>query len=268
MERSLRNDIKLAAPFALVLFLLGANTDILGYPGGYGPFRPGKQPSAIPRNECPLVRNDLTPSKSIEGAVRHYCLLPFTKAQNEISVVLKGTTTGWVITVCDAQGKSLTLASVTNSMTSSQMEVFSCDLNRDNLPDFIVNVWSGGTGLAAVGTEVTLLLSSKAGYRAASFYLYSFGEEDLVQFKAGGPVYFILNDLISSNGEKTRDGHEHNFWVYELYRIDGTRLIPSDADHPGFPKWVWYTNKDNHEETSQLLQEQKTKLLKERNTTR
>jgi hypothetical protein len=127
-----------------------------------------------------------------------------------------------MIEICDAQGKSLMLAPATNSMTSSQMEVFSCDLNRDNLPDFIVNVWSGGTGLATVGTEVTLLLSSKAGYRAASIYLYSFGEEDLVQFKAGGPVYFILDDLISSNDEKTRDGREHNFWVYELYRIDRT----------------------------------------------
>ncbi len=156
----------------------------------------------------------------------------------------------------------------TNSMTSSQMEVFSCDLNGDNLPDFIVNVWSGGVGLAAEGTEVTFLLSSKGGYRATSFYMYSFGKEDLVQFKARGPVNFILNDLIGSDGEKTSDGRDHNFWVYELYRIDGTRFTPADVDQPGFPKWVWFTNKDNHQETTQLSQEQKARLLKKNRAAR
>jgi hypothetical protein len=101
----------------------------------------------------------------------------------------------------------------TNTMTSSQMEVFSCELNRDGLPDFIINIWSGGAGLAAEGSEVTLLLSSRQGYRADSFYMYHFGKDDLVQFKAGGPVYLILNDLVSSDGEITRDGRSHNFCV-------------------------------------------------------
>jgi len=144
------------------------------------------------------------------------------------------------------------------------MEVFSCELNKDGLPDFIVNVWSGGTGLAMLGSEVTFLVSSKEGYQATSFYLFSFGKEDLVQFRAGGPVYFILNDLISNDEEKTLDGRDHNFWVYELYRIDGARFVPADADESGFPKWVWFTDRENHEETTQLTSEQKARLLKKK----
>ena len=156
----------------------------------------------------------------------------------------------------------------TNSMTDSQMEVFDCDLNGDNQPDFIVNVWSGGCGLAADGSEATILLSGKDGYRATSFYLFDFGKQDLVRFKPQGSVYFIFNDLIGSDGEKTRDGREHNFWVYNLKRIDGNRLVPADADQPGFPKWVWFTNKNNHEETTQLTQEQKNRLLVKRNSSK
>lgn len=138
-------------------------------------------------------------------------------------------------------------------------------MNGDGKPDFIVNVWSGGCGLAAEGSEVTFLLSGQDGYRAASFYLYDFGKQDLVRFKAGGPVYFIFNDLIGSGGEKTRDGRVHNFWVYTLNRIEASRFIPANSDQPGFSKWVWFTNKANHEETTQLSQEQINRLLMKRN---
>ena len=252
----------------VALFLWGINTNLFGYPEGHGPFRTGQEPAAIARNQCELVRNETSPSGKIAGEVRQYRPRGTRKDQDQITVALLGTARGWMIEVRDAQGKSLMLAPATNSMTTSQIEVSSCELNQDGLTDFIVNVWSGGTGLAMDGSEVTLLLSSKEGYRATSFYLYSLGEKDLVQFKSHGPVYFILNDLISSDGEKTRDGRNHHFWVYELYRIDGTRLTPADADQPGFPKWVWYTNEDNHEETTQLSQEQKNRILKKMRTPR
>ncbi|MFZ0828791.1 MAG: hypothetical protein WAO02_15340 [Verrucomicrobiia bacterium] len=52
------------------------------------------------------------------------------------------------------------------------------------------------------------MLSSKDGYRATSFYLFDFGAEDLIQPKTGGPAYLILNDLVSNDSQKTRDGRE------------------------------------------------------------
>jgi len=237
---------------------------VFGYLISYSPFLPGQEASAISLKKCELVHDDRSQSGDINGAVRQ-CRFQAVGKGKEITLTLRGTTNGWGIAVCDAQGKSLIPAPFTNSMTSSQMEVSTSDLNQDGLPDFVVNVWSGGVGLAADSSEATFLLSSTNGYQASSFYQYHFGKEDLVRFKANGPVYFIRNDLISSAGEKTSDGHDHNFWVYELCRIEGTRFVPADADRPEFPKWVLFTNRDNHTETTQLSHKQKVKLLKKRN---
>ncbi|MEI6396284.1 MAG: hypothetical protein WCT12_34915 [Verrucomicrobiota bacterium] len=247
-----------------VALLLGLTSEVFGYPGGYGPFRAGRKPASPPLFKCKLIAEQTPAGDSIDGALRRYRPAAVGKVQAQTKLVLLGTTNGWIISLIGAGGRNLLPTTVTNSMTRCEMEVFSCDLNKDGLPDFIVNVWSGGVGLAFFGTEVTFLLSSKVGYRAASFYLYGFGKEDLVQFRAGGPVYFILNDLLGSDDEKTLDGRSHNFWVYQLYRIDGTRFVPAAADQPGFPKWVWYTDRDNHKETTQLTSEQKDRLLRKR----
>ncbi|MEI6074424.1 MAG: hypothetical protein WCS94_02545 [Verrucomicrobiota bacterium] len=256
---------RLTAVTTVAFLLLGFAADLLAYPTSYGPFPPGHEPAAMPLEKCALAR-DVKPTatndfQNPDGVIREYRLPAAGSDQNQITLALRGTTNGWEIKLRDGHGKNLLPGSFTNSMTTEQMEVYSCDLNGDGQPDFIVNVWSGGCGLAAEGSEVTFLLSGKAGYRATSFYLFDFGKQDLIRFKTDGPVYFIFNDLIGSGGEKTRDGRDHNFWVYQLHRIDGNRFIPADADQPGFPKWVWYTNKENHEETTQLTQEQKTRLL-------
>jgi hypothetical protein len=242
--------------------LLGLSSEVFGYPRGYGPFRAGRKPESPPLFKCKLVAEQTPPGDNIDGALRRYRPAANRKARAQTTLVLRGTTNGWAVSLLDARGKHLLPAAVTNTMSRCEMEVFSAELNQDGLPDFIVNVWSGGTGLALSGTEVTFLLSSKEGYQAASFYLFDFGKGDLVQFRAGGPVYLIRNDLLGSDGEKTLDGRTHNFWVYQLYRIDGTRFVPADADQPGFPKWVWFTNRTNHEETTQLTSEQKDRLLR------
>lgn len=260
--------IRLTTATTAALFLLGLAAKLLAYPPNYGPFPPGHEPSAMPLVKCELVCEFKPPAsndfQNPDGAVREYRLHTVGQGQQQIILSLRGSTNGWKINLRDAQGKNLLPVPFTNSMATDQMEVYSCDLNGDGQPDFIVNVWSGGCGLAADGSEVTFLLSSNDGYHAASFYLYSFGNKDLVRFKPQGPVYFIFNDLIGSDGEKTRDGREHNFWVYNLDRIAGNQFIPADAEQPGFPKWVWFTNKENHEETTQLMQEQKSRLLMKR----
>ncbi len=260
-----RRQFKLSAATALAFLFSGFGAKVLGYPAGYGPFPPGHEPASMTLAKCELVQETKPAGDDIDGAIRSYRLPAAGPAQKQIELILRGTTNGWAINLRNAQGGNLLPASFTNRMTTSRMEVFSCDLNGDGRPDFIVNVWSGGCGLAAEGSEVTFLLSARDGYRAASFYLYDFSHQDLVRFQPRGPVYFIFNDLIGSDGEKTRDGREHNFWVYDLLRMDGNRLVPADADQPGFPKWVWFTNQANHDETTQLSQAEKDRLLIKRN---
>lgn len=252
-----------AATAALLLSKLGATA--LAYPTRYAPFPLGHEPAAVTLDKCELVREVKSPADDNAGAVREYRLPAGSQGKQPITLALHGSTNGWKINLCDAHGRSLMPVSFTNCMTSSEMEVFSCDLNGDQQPDFIVNIGSGGCGLAADLSEVTFLLSAKEGCQATSFNQYSFGKEDLVRFHDHAPVYFISNDLIGNDGEKTRDGRDHNFWVYHLHRIAGERFIPANADQPGFPKWVWFTNWDNHDETTQLSQEQKYRLLLKRN---
>ena len=251
-----------------VLFHSALAARLLAYPTNYGPFPAGHEPAAILLNKCELVREvklpDANDFQNTDGAIREYRLPSGDAGADALSLVLHGTADGWAIGLRDVHGKNLLPVSFTNRMTTTQMEVYSCDLNGDGQLDFIVNIWSGGCGLAADGSEVTFLLSGKNGYRATSFYLYDFGKLDLARFQPQGPVYFIFNDLIGNEGEKTRDGRDHNFWVYSLLRIEGNRFIQADADQPGFPKWIWFRNQATHEETTQLTQEQKIRLLMKR----
>ena len=260
--------VKLYAAIAMILLYSALGTKVLGYPTRYGPFPAGQEPTCLTLNKCDLIHDAKSKTGDTDGEVRQYRIHATESGQKQITLALRGSTNGWELDLRDARAKSLMLTPFTNGMTSSQMEVFSCDLNGDGQPDFIVNVWSGGTGIAMDSSEVTFLLSSKMGCRATSFIVYSFGKEDLVRFKPNGPVYFISNDLITSDDEKTRDRRLHNFWVYELKRINGTQFIPADSDQAGFPKWVWFTDRENHEETTQLSQEQKNRLLIKRNASK
>ena len=261
--KTIRNRLTTATTMALLIS--GLAIRVLAYPASYGPFPPEHEPTAVTLDKFELVREVKSPADDNAGAVREYRLQASSQGPQPITLTLHGITNGWIINLRDAQNSNLMPVTFTNRMTSSQMEMFSCDLNGDHQPDFIVNIWSGGCGLAAVLSEVTFLLSAKEGYRATSFNQYSFGKEDLVRFQNHGPVYFISNDLIGNDDEKTRDGRDHNFWVYQLHRIAESRFVPANADQPGFPKWVWFTNRDNHDETTQLSQEQKTSLLMKHN---
>jgi len=168
---------------------------------------------------------------------------------------------GWRISVLDRNGKTISRPS-TNDMVSSGYQVKCADLNQDGELDFLVNIWTGGCGLAGEGSTTTFLLSSGKKYVATDFYSYDFGPEDIVSFKKGGPCYFIENGVFGSGSEKTRDGRDHNFWVYQLYRFSGSKMIRANGDDPRFPKWIWFTLRENHSETDQLTSRQKKRLLK------
>jgi hypothetical protein len=166
----------------------------------------------------------------------------------------------WAIELRDKRG-ALLCARATNDMGSYGISVYSADLNRDHRPDFIINIWSGGCGLAGEGSETTFLLSDRGSYEASSFYSYDFGPEDIVALKPNGPCYFIWNDVVGNGDEKTKDGRDHNFWVYQLFRCHKSKMVPANGDDRRFPKWVWYTFKANHLETDQLTSQQKIRLL-------
>jgi len=83
-------------------------------------------------------------------------------------------------------------------MPTHSIRVFTADLNQDGEPDFIIDIWSGGCGLAAEGSTKTFFLSDKGKYNATNFYSFDFGPEDIVRLKPGGPFYFVHNDVMGN----------------------------------------------------------------------
>ena len=85
----------------------------------------------------------------------------------------------------------------------------------------------------------------------------SAGPEDVIRLARAGRCYIVQTTFI--HGEKGRDGRAHNYWVYHLLEVDGNQVRISRRSRL-FPKWVWYTHKENHKETTQLTAEQKRRL--------
>jgi hypothetical protein len=204
-----------------------------------------------------LIRDEFSSDSDVCPSARFFAISK--RRQTPLIRLQRGD--GWDINALDANGAPLLSAAASSDELSFVTKVFTADLNRDGKPDFIVNIWSGGSGLAAERYATTFLLSDGEKYKAETFSSYDFGPEDIVNLKSNGPCYFIYNEFIDNGAEKTRDGREHNFWVYQLYRIEGANLVPANSDQPQFPKWVWYNFRGNHRETDLLTAEQKRRLL-------
>jgi len=234
----------------------------LGYPKDYGPFQKAETPQSVELSDCPLIRCEY---KS-DDITNYPSILFFAAGPDGTGTIVRAeriistNDCYWWISVLDAKGTPIS-GLATNEMSSYIYRVQCADLNGDGKADFLVNIWSGGCGLAGEGSTTTFLLSSEMRYVPVNWHSFDFGPEDIVRFSNGGPCYFICNDLIGNGDEKTKDGRDHNFWVYELYRYDGRQMVLANADDPRFPKWVWYTFKENHKETDQLTKDQKQRIL-------
>jgi len=261
-----REHMKLHRKWVVLLGSMALCVSAHGYPKEHSPFQKGEAPSSVRLPACILVK-----SQSLAGDLADYPSVLFFAAPNDPQKTtlklerLSGTNAyGWRVTVLDGNGRPIS-APATNDMSGDVYSVECADLNQDGQTDFLVNIWTGGCGLAAEGSKTTFMLSSGARYVASAFESFDFGPEDIVRFKEGGPCYFIHNDLVGNDDEKTKDGRDHNFWVYQLYRFSGDAMVKANEDDPRFPKWIWFTFKENHNETDQLTAKQKRRLLNPQN---
>ena len=246
-----------------VVLLVMASSLAHGYPAAYGPFERGEFPAQAAVRECVPV------SPAGQGAP-HPISLSFAISIDSGAPIVHLKRIGhdmdisWIITVTGKDGKPLG-QSTTNDMPSNYVSTYSADMNQDGIPDFMVNIWSGGCGLAAEGSTTTFILSEGGRYTCTNLYSYDFEPRDIVQFKPKGPFYYIQTDVLGNGHEKTRDGRDHHFWVHQLYRFSGSQMVEANQADSRFPKWVWFSNKDNHKETDLLSTFQKRRLLTESN---
>ena len=238
----------------LICLMLTASRAV-AYPLNYGPFEASKIPASVSLKKCNLIQQAGKNDDGVEGLTRFYS----DKKHPQWTVKLFGKAEKWQISLLDDHGRNHIIGTATNGMANLLIEVYSEDLNNDTLPDYIVNIESGGCGLAAEMSEATFILSSASGYRARCFDMWHFGQQDLICINKKN--YLVLTQFVSSNGDSTRDKRDHNFWVYQLNCIVGDQFFPANRELLGFPKWVWFSHKENHKETNLLTDQQKKQLL-------
>jgi hypothetical protein len=231
----------------LTLGVLGAQA----YPSAHGPYAPGTAPKHGKLVVCELVSATSTDDGD---AVRIYGVPGPKDAPRLRQEVVNDTR----ITVLDPAGAPLS-ETYRSEYRCIADAVYSADFNRDGEADFFTVVCNMGNGLAARLTESVFFLSHGGRYTAVPFGGYDGGPEDVLRMRKGGPWYYISTALVSSHGLEPAKPH-HNYWLYRLYRFEGHRVMET-TEISRFPKFVWYTEKENHQETMRLTVDEKAQLL-------
>lgn len=136
--------------------------------------------------------------------------------------------------------------------------VYNGYLNEDDISDYVVVTWNGGCGLGFEIFFVTFILSDHGGFTAHTLPCFDPSPEDFLALEKEDRPVFIHSMFI--HGEEGKDGKVHNYWVYNLLRFSGTDIVSANSKLAGFPKWIWYKFKPNHQDTDQLTAAQRKRL--------
>jgi hypothetical protein len=235
--------------FFLLLVLLAGNA--LAYNQNHRPFTPETQPRQISLTALP-------DPIQLDGSTSENPRLLF-ESTNAPGTRIQITRNGQFMRLdLSVDGRSI-LSNVSFSPFEEfggQLEVSTADLNQDGQPDYVVSHWLGGCGLASGYYNLGFLLSSGDGYKLTVITALwpDAGDYMLID---GKPC--ILHTSFHEVDECT-DGKNHGFWVYNLLVIEGAKIKIANQLHPDFPKTIWYSFADSHDETELLTDEQKNKL--------
>jgi hypothetical protein len=132
----------------------------------------------------------------------------------------------------------------------------SADLNGDAVLDYILFCPYGNNDVG----DVVFVLSEGPRYAFAMVSSLYAGLDDFLDIAGDGRFHFLHSTLAGDRQVRGKDGLAHNYWVYNLLIIDGS-TVKVDLSSAGFPKWIFYTFRPNHEETDQLTLDQKRQLF-------
>lgn len=117
-------------------------------------------------------------------------------------------------------------------------------------------VWPGaGTML----NEIHIYLKKpEGGYQEISYVKDAgSGIEDVVDINNDGKWEVILTDLYGAKS--------HNYFSYSVYEFKDYQLVNADKKFKGFPKFVWFSNKNNDKDTTRLTAQERKKHVEEKN---
>ncbi|MFA5159826.1 MAG: hypothetical protein WC484_04905 [Candidatus Omnitrophota bacterium] len=136
--------------------------------------------------------------------------------------------------------------------------VFQADLDNNGLEDFIVFYNSRGSGLAAHQDRVEIYLrKNKSGFEKISYDTFDARIEDFIGPDRRGQYKVIITGFYQ--------GSRHNYVSYNVYEFGDYRLVNADVKVKGFPKFIWYTDKNNDEDTTHLTIKERLHRSREKN---
>ena len=137
--------------------------------------------------------------------------------------------------------------------------IYYVDLDRNGLPDIVLAPEWYGCGLGSFHTTTDIYFQYAPGkFRRLEFTSYYFEIRDFVRFEKSGNPELLMMQYVAL---ESLDKKLHGFWVYVPYRIKDFNLVMDRNSHPGFPKFIWYSRKDNNQPTDKLSKKQKKQYL-------
>jgi len=127
--------------------------------------------------------------------------------------------------------------------------LFFGDVNHDRRIDVYAVLANDGCGLAASWTcQVMILSTSTGGWRAWYKKGFFASASDLIV--VGDQNAVLSADFVENTG---KDGRSHSYWAFDLDAIGDGVITPADQMlTPNFPRWVWYSIKENHAITTKV----------------
>jgi hypothetical protein len=148
-------------------------------------------------------------------------------------------------------------------VSSSEIEpyAYSADLNGDGVLDYILTIHHGTVGAIGGGLQdVVFVLSAGDRYAVSMVTSLYVGPDDFLD--VSGRFHFLYTDVFGVREQvRGKDGQHHSYWIYSLLGVEGGTVRLNNSAMPGFPKWIFWTFRANHDETDQFTPEQKAKLF-------
>lgn len=129
-------------------------------------------------------------------------------------------------------------------------QIYHFDIDKNGLLDFVVFSNWDGVGLAAFNDHVDIFLKMENEfYRRISYNSMKARIDDFVDIDKDGEYEIIITGLYQ--------GRRHNYFTYNLYRLNSYKLKNADSKTTGFPKFIWMTNAPNDKDTLHLTKKER-----------
>ncbi len=220
----------------LVCMLLGDISIAQAYFENYPPFRFNQKPPVSFKTNL-LVDYDHPDYKSSDGKV----VARLNETSDTFDFLLKV--------------NGVILQEKKERSTPFAYAVYEGDLDKNGISDFIVFSSERGCGLASQISIVDIYLGkADGGYDCVHYEPLGGGIEDFIDYNKDGRSEVLISDMYG--------GDKHNYFAYSVYKIKDGKLINANSEIKGFPKFIWYTEKNNDKDTKHLTADEKSQFIK------